>query len=157
MCLWRREGEEREWCLMKMRVFWVLMLLYQISKVIQRFRCVQHIKNVQICQESVDRWTPSVDRSLSSGFSHVLAFDRSTYAFGRSTGCHLTTKSPNFKMLFTSRPDSELGHIWVQIEALEVYFPMEQTSSPNSSCSKIYGQKSEGISDFATSKLFQTS
>ena len=60
-------------------------------------------------------------------------------------------------MRFTRRSDSELGQICAQIEALEVYFPMEQTSSPNSSCRKTYGPNSEGISDFVIFKMFQTS
>ena len=58
-------------------------------------------------------------------------------------------------MLYTRRPDSELGQICAQIEALEVYFPMKQTSPPNSYCIKTYGQKSEGISDLITFKYIQ--
>ena len=60
-------------------------------------------------------------------------------------------------MRFTRRPDSELSQICAQIEALEVYFPLKQTSSPNSSCRKTYGQKSEGVSDLEISKTFQMS
>ena len=60
-------------------------------------------------------------------------------------------------MYFTRRPDSELGQICAQIEALEVYFPMKQTLSSNSSCRKTYGQKSEGVSDLGISKIFQMS
>ena len=58
-------------------------------------------------------------------------------------------------MRFTRRPNSELGQICAQIEALEVYFPMEQTSSPKSFCRKIYGPKSEGISVFTIFKNIQ--
>ena len=60
-------------------------------------------------------------------------------------------------MRFTRRSDSELGQICAQIEALEVYFPMKQTSPPNSSCRKTYGQKSEGVSDLRIFKMFQMS
>ena len=70
---------------------------------------------------------------------------------------HLIAISPNFKMHFTRRSDSELGQICAQIDALEVYFPMKQISSPNSSCRKAYGQKSEGVSDLEISKIFQMS
>ena len=59
-------------------------------------------------------------------------------------------------MRFTRRPDSELGQICAQIEALEVYFPMEQTSPSNSFFRKVYGQKSEGISTFPNPKIFKT-
>ena len=55
-------------------------------------------------------------------------------------------------MRFTSRPDSKLGQICAQIEALGVYFPMEQTSPPNSFCRKRYGPNSEGMSYFANPK-----
>ena len=58
---------------------------------------------------------------------------------------------------FTRRPDSKLDQICAQIEALEVYFPMEQTSPPNSSCRKIYGPKSEGVSISKIPKMFQMS
>ena len=63
----------------------------------------------------------------------------------------------NFKMHFTRRPDSELGQICAQIEALEVYFPMEQTSPSNSLCRKIYSPRSEGMSYFPNPKIFKTS
>ena len=58
-------------------------------------------------------------------------------------------------MRFTRRPNSELGQICTQIEALEVYFPMEQTLPPNSFCRKIYGPNNKGISIFVTSKNIQ--
>ena len=60
-------------------------------------------------------------------------------------------------MHFTRRPDSKLGQICAQTEALEVYFPMEQTSHPNSFFRKVYGPKSEGMSYFTNSKMFQMS
>ena len=60
-------------------------------------------------------------------------------------------------MHVTRRPDSELGQICAQIEALEVYIPMKQTSPTNSSCRETYGQKSEGILDLRISKIFKTS
>ena len=60
-------------------------------------------------------------------------------------------------MHFIRRSNSELGQICAQTEALEVYFPMEQTSPPNSFCRKRYGPKSEGMSYFANLKIFQTS
>ena len=52
---------------------------------------------------------------------------------------------------------SELGQICAQIEALEVYFLMEQTSPPNSFCRKKYGPKSEGKSILTTPKMFKMS
>ena len=61
---------------------------------------------------------------------------------------HLTEILPNFKMHFTRRSDSELDQICAQIEALEVYFPMKQTSPQSSSCRKTYGPKSEGVYHF---------
>ena len=60
-------------------------------------------------------------------------------------------------MHFTRHPNSELGQIGAKIEALKVYFPMEQISPPNSSCRKIYRPKSEGMSILTISKIFQMS
>ena len=83
-----------------------LTLVYQIPKMIQRFRCVQHIKMLKSVMyrstktvdrllssdffahygaRAVDRLLQEVNRLPSKGFSLVLGLGRSTGCFGRST------------------------------------------------------------------------
>ena len=79
------------------------------------------------------------------------------FTSGFTSGSGQTAFSPIFSGPYILRPMSELGQICAQIEALEVYFPMEQTSPPNAFCRKKYGLKSEGMSISTIQKMFKMS